>query len=209
MKNSAHAEDSSSSGGRQRVALVEEDSSLCLGGGCYTSSLYFPETGQTKRDRGQEWKINFVEKDLIHFWWIRGQHKTPLWDYVCSWLGWLPSHYPEDFMWFILQKRLLRCHFAAQDNANDTSWSFGFSLCLDVSVFSDFTLPAFHSRTSRKKYSTCHLENILGIIVLFPSVHQILLVHGIVPFIQQLVLINTKLFWNPEKLYHKLCLVCI
>lgn len=49
-------------------------------------------------------------------------------------------------------------------------------------------------RTSRKKFSTCCLGNILGIIVLFPSVYQILLVHGIVPFVQQLVSINAELF---------------
>lgn len=52
MMNSAYTEDSSSSGGRQRVALVVEDSSLCLGRGCYTSSLYFPEIEQRERDRG-------------------------------------------------------------------------------------------------------------------------------------------------------------
>lgn len=54
VMNSANAEDSSSSGGKQRVALVEEDSSLCLRGECYISSLYFPETGQRERERGQQ-----------------------------------------------------------------------------------------------------------------------------------------------------------
>lgn len=82
----------------------------------------------------------------------------------------------------------------AQDDTDDTVWSSGSSLCLDVSYFSDFTLPTFHSRTSRTKISTCCFENISGIIVLFPSIYQILLVHGIVPSIQQLVSINTKLF---------------
>lgn len=84
--------------------------------------------------------------------------------------------------------------FGAQDNTDDTVWSSGSSLCLHVSYFSDFTLPTFHSSTSRKKVSTCCFENILGIIVLFSSIYQILLVHGIVPLIQKLVSIGTKLF---------------
>lgn len=62
MMNSANAEDPSSSGGWQRVALVEEESSLCLGRGCYTSSSYFPGTGQRERYRGQQWEISFEKK---------------------------------------------------------------------------------------------------------------------------------------------------
>lgn len=54
MKNSAHAEDSSSSGGRQRVALVEEDSSLCLGGGCYITP---PLCISLKQGRGKETEV--------------------------------------------------------------------------------------------------------------------------------------------------------
>jgi len=42
--------------------------------------------------------------------------------------------------------------------------------------------------------------------------YEILLLHGIVPFIQQLVSINTTLFWNPEEVVPQtlpgLCLDC-
>lgn len=103
-----------------------------------------------------------------------------------------------EFLFLQKIQTLLGLHSAAQDNRVHTGRSSGSSLCLDAAVSSGFTLTTFHSKTSSKTFSTCCFQNILGTIVLSPSMYQILL-HEIVPFIQQLVSINTKLYWNLEE----------
>lgn len=104
-----------------------------------------------------------------------------------------------EFLFFQEIQTLLGLHSAAQYNRDPTGNSSGSSLFLDASVFSDLTLPIFVPGLQEKRFQHAVFKTFQGIIVLFPSMYQILLLHGIAPFIQQLVSLNTELFCNPEE----------
>lgn len=205
--------DSPSSGGRQRAALVVQDTCLCLGKGCYTTGLCFPKKEQRERGRGQHWKIRFVGK----IWFITGESEASTGAlcgdvFVLGSAGCPVTVQMLSCEFFFLQKiqTLLGLHSAAQNNRGHTGKPSRSSLCLDISAFSDFTLPNFHSRTSRKTFFNMLFSKHFG--------HYCFFSHPRIEFFCYMELFLSYSSWYQltqsyfgilKKLYHKLCLVCV
>lgn len=114
-----------------------------------------------------------------------------------------------EFLFLQKIQALLGLDSAAQDKTNHTGRSSGPSLCLDASVFSDFTLLLFIPRLQEKHFQHAVFKT---------SQAPLFFCHPCMKFFYYMGLFLSYSSWSQltqsyfgilKKLYHRFCLVCV